>query len=83
MLRHRAPSIKQSVEALVDQVGEVAYQFAGQVQQRTRLGTTGETVRAIRVTLEVLGQRLAGNETQHLAVQLRMNLILCFRQPIK
>jgi uncharacterized protein (DUF2267 family) len=45
-------------------------QFVGQVQSRARLGSTGETVRAIRATLEALGQRLAGNEAQHLAAQL-------------
>lgn len=44
--------------------------FVGQVQSRARLGTSGEAVRAIRATLEVLGQRLAGNQAGHLAAQL-------------
>lgn len=45
-------------------------EFVGRVQSRARLGTQGNTVRAIRATLEVLGQRLFGNEAQDLAAQL-------------
>jgi uncharacterized protein (DUF2267 family) len=44
--------------------------FIGKVQQRCRLGTTNDAVRATRVTLEVLGERLFGNEKGHLASQL-------------
>jgi uncharacterized protein (DUF2267 family) len=45
-------------------------QFIGHVQNRARLGTTGEAVSATRATLQTLGQRLHGNEAQNLADQL-------------
>ncbi len=45
-------------------------EFIGRVQNRARLGTTGEAVRATRATLEVLGQRLFGGEAKDLAAQL-------------
>jgi uncharacterized protein (DUF2267 family) len=45
-------------------------EFVGKVQNRARLGTTGEAVRATRATLEVLGQRLFGGEAKDLAAQL-------------
>jgi uncharacterized protein (DUF2267 family) len=46
------------------------HEFIGKVQNRARLGTTGEAVRATRATLEVLGQRLYHGEAAHLASQL-------------
>lgn len=46
------------------------HEFIGKVQNRARLGTTGEAVRATRATLEVLGQRLHQGESEHLASQL-------------
>ena len=45
-------------------------EFLGQVQNRARLASTGEAVRATRATLEVLGQRLFGGEADDLAAQL-------------
>jgi uncharacterized protein (DUF2267 family) len=46
------------------------HDFIGKVQNRARLGTTGEAVSATRATLEVLGQRLQQGEAAHLAAQL-------------
>lgn len=45
-------------------------EFVGQVQHRARLPSTDDAVRAIRSTLETLGQRLQGGEARHLAAQL-------------
>lgn len=45
-------------------------EFIGRVQNRARLATSGEAVRATRATLEVLGQRLFGGEAKDLAAQL-------------
>ncbi|MFO7662542.1 MAG: DUF2267 domain-containing protein [Chloroflexota bacterium] len=45
-------------------------QFIGHVQNRARLGTTGEAVSATRATLQTLGQRLHGNGAKNLADQL-------------
>jgi uncharacterized protein (DUF2267 family) len=45
-------------------------QFIGHVQNRARLGTTGEAVTATRATLQTLGQRLHGNGANNLAGQL-------------
>ncbi|HYG33332.1 MAG TPA: DUF2267 domain-containing protein [Clostridia bacterium] len=45
-------------------------EFVGEVQNRARLGTMGDAVRAIRCTLAVLSQRLAGGEVKDLASQL-------------
>jgi uncharacterized protein (DUF2267 family) len=45
-------------------------EFIGNVQNRARLGTQGEAVRATRATLEVLGERLFGGEAKDLAAQL-------------
>jgi uncharacterized protein (DUF2267 family) len=45
-------------------------EFIGRVQNRARLGTSGEAVRATRATLEVLGERLFGGEAEDLAAQL-------------
>jgi uncharacterized protein (DUF2267 family) len=46
------------------------HEFVGQVQNRARLGTTGEAVRAINATLETLGERIDEGEARHLAAQL-------------
>lgn len=45
-------------------------EFMGLVQNRARLASTGEAVRATRATLETLGQRLFGGEAKDLAAQL-------------
>lgn len=45
-------------------------QFVGQVQHRARLGSLGDAVRAVRATLETLGERLDPGETRDLASQL-------------
>jgi uncharacterized protein (DUF2267 family) len=45
-------------------------EFVGRVQHRAKLGTEGETVRAIEATLTTLGERLAGGEAANLAAQL-------------
>lgn len=55
-------------------------EFVGQVQHRARLGTEGETVKAIRVTLEVLGERLFGEEAENLAAQLPSEIGQYLRQ---
>lgn len=49
-------------------------EFVGQVQSRARLASEGEAIRAIRATLEVLSQRLAGGESRDLAAQLPTEL---------
>ena len=46
------------------------HEFIGEVQNRARLGSTAEAVRATRATLEVLGERLYGGEADDLAAQL-------------
>ncbi|MCF6158264.1 MAG: DUF2267 domain-containing protein [wastewater metagenome] len=45
-------------------------EFIGQVQSRARLATQSEAIKATRATLETLGERLFGNEAEHLASQL-------------
>jgi len=45
-------------------------ELVGQVQNRARLSSTGDAVRAIRVTLETLAERLTREETKDLAAQL-------------
>lgn len=45
-------------------------EFVGQVQTRTRLGSMGEAISAIRATLQTLGERLAGGAADNLASQL-------------
>lgn len=45
-------------------------EFIGLVQNRARLASNGEAVRATRATLEVLGTRLYGGEVEDLAAQL-------------
>ena len=46
------------------------HDFMGHVQNRARLGTTGEAVHATRATLNVLSQRLYGDMSDNLAAQL-------------
>lgn len=45
-------------------------EFIGQVQNRARLASKGEAVKATRATLYALGTRLFGGETKDLAAQL-------------
>lgn len=45
-------------------------QFVGQVQRRAQLGSLGDTVSAIRATLETLAERLTDDEARNLASQL-------------
>ena len=45
-------------------------EFMGQVQNKARLPSQGETARAISATLETLGERLTEDEAQNLAAQL-------------
>ena len=45
-------------------------QFLGQVQNKARLATLGEAMRATRATLETLAERLGPDESRHLAAQL-------------
>ena len=45
-------------------------EFVGEVQHLARLGSTGNTMRAIAATLETLGERLHGNEAENLGAQL-------------
>ena len=45
-------------------------EFVGHVQNRARLGTQEGAVRAIRATLETLGERIVADEASHLAAQL-------------
>ena len=47
-----------------------AEEFLGQVQNKARLATLGEAMRATRATLETLAERLGPDETRHLAAQL-------------
>jgi uncharacterized protein (DUF2267 family) len=44
--------------------------FVGEVQHRAQLDSIGDAVRAIRCTLGVLSERLAGGEAEDLAAQL-------------
>ena len=44
--------------------------FVGTVQHRARLPSSGDAVKAIRSTLETLGERLDGGEVRDLAAQL-------------
>jgi uncharacterized protein (DUF2267 family) len=45
-------------------------EFTGNVQNRARLASTDEAIKAIRATLETLAERLHGGEAQNLAAQL-------------
>jgi len=44
--------------------------FIGHVQHKCRVGTQGEAVKAVRSTLETLGERMFSNEKEHLMSQL-------------
>lgn len=44
--------------------------FVGEVQNRARLPSRGDTVRAIQATLETLAERIAAGEAEDLAAQL-------------
>lgn len=46
------------------------HEFIGQVQNRARLAAQDDAVKATRSTLETLGERLFGNEAEHIASQL-------------
>ncbi len=45
-------------------------EFVGEVQNRARLPSRGDTVRAIQATLETLAERIAPGEADDLAAQL-------------
>lgn len=45
-------------------------EFTGKVQNKAKLATTGEALKAIRATLETLAERTAGEEADNLAAQL-------------
>ena len=45
-------------------------QFVGEVQNRARLPSRGDTVRAIQATLETLAERIAKGEADDMAAQL-------------
>ncbi|NLG49009.1 MAG: DUF2267 domain-containing protein [Chloroflexi bacterium] len=49
-------------------------EFVGQVQNRARLASEGQAFDAIKATLTVLGQRLAGGEAEDIAAQLPSQL---------
>ena len=49
-------------------------EFVGEVQHRARLGTQGETMRAIYATLATVGERLYGDEANNLGAQLPIAL---------
>jgi uncharacterized protein (DUF2267 family) len=55
-------------------------EFTGQVQHRARLASTGDSLRAIRATLTVLGQRLFGGEAYELSAQLPEEIKLYLQQ---
>lgn len=57
-------------------------EFIGQVQNRARLGTIGEAVRATRATLTALSERLAGRESEHLGAQLPEEIGIYLREPL-
>ena len=46
------------------------HEFVGEVQNRARLDSEGEALKATRATLQVMGQRLFGGEPGDLAAQL-------------
>jgi uncharacterized protein (DUF2267 family) len=45
-------------------------EFIGKVQNRAKLSSEDEALRATRVTLETLAQRIGGKEPEHIAAQL-------------
>jgi uncharacterized protein (DUF2267 family) len=56
------------------------HKFIGEVQNRARLPTIGDAVKAIRATLEVLGQRLHGGQADDLAAQLPSEIGVYLKQ---
>ncbi len=54
--------------------------FVGNVQHRCRLGTQGDAVKAVRSTLETLGERMFSNEKEHLVSQLPEEIGYYLRQ---
>ncbi len=56
-------------------------EFINQVQSQARLSSSGEAVSATRATLEVLGQRLFGDEAKNLAAQLPSEISYYLLQP--
>lgn len=48
--------------------------FTGEIQHRLELPGTGETVRAIRATLQTLGQRIPAGNAEDLAASLPMEI---------
>lgn len=56
-------------------------QIVGQVQNKARLASEGEAVRAIQATLETLGERLHGGEAHNLASQLPRELGQFLEEP--
>lgn len=46
------------------------HEFIGHIQNRARLGSTAEAVKATRATLEVLAERLFDGQSSNLAAQL-------------
>jgi uncharacterized protein (DUF2267 family) len=57
-------------------------QFTGQVQNRARLASTDEALRAIRCTFQTLAERLTIDEAKDLASQLPTELALYFVVPV-
>ena len=55
-------------------------EFVGIVQDRARLASRGEAVRAIRASLETLGERLYGGEAEDLAAQLPQEISLYLKR---
>jgi uncharacterized protein (DUF2267 family) len=49
-------------------------EFVGQVQNRAKLGSTGEAVRAIQAVFQTLAERLDAGEAKDLAAQLPQEL---------
>ncbi len=45
-------------------------EFVGNVQHHARLGSEGDTMRAIEATLATLAERIPGDQADHLAAQL-------------
>ncbi len=56
------------------------HQLLGQVQHRARLGSLEEATRAVRATLQTLGERLFGGEAGNLAAQLPQEIGLYLKE---
>lgn len=54
-------------------------QFIGEVQNRARLASQGEAVRAVEATLQTLAERLTGGEVKDLAAQLPQEIAFFLR----